>query len=198
MPGSPRARSSLFGGLLAIVAVLGLATGCTQPAETSAGTTQPDPTTAPAGTAVVDRVVDGDTLVLDFGRGRIERVRLIGIDTPETSHPTRPVECFGAEAAEHLRALLPPGTLVRTERDREARDHYDRLLLYLYRVDDDLFVNEAMVAGGYATSLYVEPNGAHRQTFVDAEASARAAGLGMWTVCGGPGVPLDPLTTTAG
>lgn len=188
-----RARATLVAGLLA---VLGVVAGCTTPAaDTATGSTSGSPT---EGTAIVERVVDGDTVVLDFGRGRRERVRLLGIDTPETSHPTRPVECFGAEAREHLHALVPPGTLVRTERDVEARDHFDRLLLYLYRADDDLFLNEAMVAGGYATTLHVEPNGAHRRTLADAEAAARGAGRGMWTACGGPGVPLDPLATAAG
>ncbi|MGY6499420.1 MAG: thermonuclease family protein [Acidimicrobiales bacterium] len=147
-----------------------------------------------AGTASVVSVIDGDTVVLDLGGVR-ESVRLLGIDTPETSHPTRPVECFGAEATERLTELTPPGSTVRVERDVEARDHFGRLLLYLHRVDDDTFVNLALVAEGFATTLHVEPNGSHRAALAAAEADARAAGLGLWGVCGGPGVALDPLAS---
>ena len=74
-------------------------------------------------------------------RGRDERVRLIGIDTPETVDPRKPVQCFGKEASDHTKALLPAGTAVRLERDAEARDRYDRLLAYVYRASDGLFVN---------------------------------------------------------
>lgn len=145
-----------------------------------------------AGTARVVSVVDGDTVVLELD-GRRETVRLLGIDTPETSHPTRPVECFGAEASARLAELTPAGSVVRVERDTEARDHYGRLLLYLHRSDDDLFVNHALVADGFAATLHVDPNGAYRATLAEAEAEARAGGLGLWGACGGPGVALDPL-----
>ena len=145
-----------------------------------------------AGTAKVLAVIDGDTVVLELD-GRRESVRLLGIDTPETNHPTRPVECFGAEATDRLGQLVPPGSTVRVERDVEARDHFGRLLLYLHRSTDDLFVNEAMVAEGFAATLHVDPNGAHRATLADAESEARARGLGLWGACGGPGVALDPL-----
>ncbi|MFP3906033.1 MAG: thermonuclease family protein [Acidimicrobiales bacterium] len=146
----------------------------------------------PAGSARVATVVDGDTVVLDLSDGR-EHVRLLGIDTPETSHPTRPVECFGAEATARLTELIPPGSVVRLERDVEGRDHYGRLLLYLYRADDDLFVNEALVNEGFAVALPVDPNDAHRTTFAAAQQQARADQRGLWEACGGPDVALDPL-----
>lgn len=154
--------------------------------------TTPAPGPLPEGTARVVSIVDGDTVELDLG-SRHERVRLLGIDTPETAHPTRPVECFGAEASERLGALIPPGTVVRVERDVEARDHYGRLLLYLHRAGDDLFVNLDMVASGHAVTLHVAPNGAHRASLAEAEATARAERRGLWSACGGPGIPLDPL-----
>jgi micrococcal nuclease len=151
-----------------------------------------------AGNAVVAEIIDGDTVVLDLANGRRERVRLLGIDTPETSHPTRPVECFGAEATAHLAALAPPGTQLRIERDIEGRDHFGRLLLYLFRADDELFLNLEMVATGHATTLHVDPNGAYRHTLAAAESEARASALGLWAACGGPGVPLDPLSPEPG
>ena len=79
-----------------------------------------------------------------------ENVRLIGIDTPESVARDRPDECFGAEAPQRLAELLPPGTVVRLTRDVEPRDVYDRLLAYVQRRPDGLFVNAAQVGDGYA------------------------------------------------
>ncbi|NCV47777.1 MAG: nuclease, partial [Actinobacteria bacterium] len=79
---------------------------------------------------VID-TIDGDTLRADIAGVR-ETIRLIGVDTPETKHPTKRAQCYGPEATQFLAALLPPGTRVRIERDAEARDPYGRLLLYLF------------------------------------------------------------------
>ena len=114
-----------------------------------------------------------------------ETVRLIGIDTPETVKPNTPVECFGPEASERTKALLPAGTKVRVERDIEARDRYGRLLAYLRRINDGLFVNESLVTDGYATPLRIEPNVAYAVDFARAAEQARAAQLGLWAVCDG-------------
>lgn len=135
----------------------------------------------PAGTAVVERVVDGDTIVVRIG-GERERVRLLGIDTPETVHPEKPVECFGPEASARLSELTPPGSQVRLERDTELRDRFGRLLAYVY-APDDTFVNLSLVEGGYATTLHIPPNGAHRQQLAAAEQQAEAAGVGLWSAC---------------
>ena len=89
-------------------------------------------TPRPAGTAIVVHPVDGDTIVVDID-GVEEPVRFIGIDTPESVAPDRPVECFGPEAKARTAELLPEGTVVRLERDVEARDRYDRLLAYVIR-----------------------------------------------------------------
>src|SRR4029453_3783355 len=94
----------------------------------------------PPANAVVVSVTDGDTIVVRVG-GRDEHVRLIGIDTPETVAPTKPVMCFGGEASHETAALLAPETPVQLVRDVEARDDYGRLLAYVYRVPDGLFVN---------------------------------------------------------
>jgi micrococcal nuclease len=144
---------------------------------------------APNGQAVVTAVVDGDTIKLHLGN-RDETGRLLGIDTPETVHPSKPVECYGAEAHDRLAELTPPGTAVRLERDEEARDRYGRLLVYVYRSGDGLFVNQSLVAAGFATTLFISPNGAHRRELEAAVVDARAEGRGLWGACGGPDTPL--------
>jgi micrococcal nuclease len=143
------------------------------------------------GAATVVRVVDGDTIVAHLGSGT-ETVRLIGIDTPESVAPHRAVECYGHEASTRLASLLPPGTLVRLSRDVEARDRYDRLLAYVERADDGLFVNLDQVDAGYAASFPFPPNVAHRSHFDDAERRAREASRGLWAACGGNHVAMAP------
>ena len=127
-------------------------------------------------------MVDGDTLVANVD-GSEERVRLIGIDTPESVDPRRPVECFGKEASRFLTDLLPEGTRLDVVLDAEARDRYDRLLAYVYRAEDDLFVNLELVAEGYAQILTYPPNVAHADEFLDAQGAARDASRGLWSAC---------------
>jgi micrococcal nuclease len=143
------------------------------------------------GRATVARVIDGDTVVLAIG-GAEEPARLIGIDTPESVAPGRPVECYGPEASTRLGDLLPPGTAVDVTRDVEPRDRYDRLLVYLHRTADGLFVNAAQVADGYAEASDFPPNSAHRAELARAEQASRTAGLGLWGACGGPDVAVGP------
>jgi micrococcal nuclease len=142
------------------------------------------------GEAVVVRVVDGDTVVVSVG-GREESVRLIGIDTPESVARDRPNECFGAEASHRLAELLPVGTVVRLTRDVEPRDVYDRLLAYVQRQPDGLFVNAAQVVDGYAVAKDYPPNTTYRTDLERAERTARANGLGLWPACGGADTPLE-------
>lgn len=144
--------------------------------------------------ATVVRVVDGDTVQLAFD-GTTETVRLLGVDTPETVDERKPVQCYGPEASAHTKALLPAGTSVRVERDEEARDQYGRLLAYVTRAADGLFVNRSLVADGYGVVLVIEPNHAHAASFRAAEAAAKQAGLGLWGTCGGPGKAAAPSTT---
>lgn len=146
---------------------------------------------ADAGQGRVVQVVDGDTIDVDVD-GRDERVRLIGVDTPETVAPDRPVQCFGAEASEHTAALLPPGTRVRLVRDEVVRDRYDRLLAYVYRHEDGLLVNLSLIEGGFADAVSYGDNEALHDTFVAAEATARSDGVGLWSACGGPDVDIGP------
>lgn len=137
---------------------------------------------------MVDRVVDGDTVDVVVS-GTDERTRLIGIDTPESTGD-RPAECFGMEAAELTRSLLPKGTAVRLERDAEARDDYGRLLAYVYRASDGLFVNLELARLGYADAMRIEPNTAHAGQIATAVDAARAAGRGLWGACGGRDVTI--------
>lgn len=140
------------------------------------------------GRATVVRVIDGDTIVVHLGGGD-ETVRILGIDTPETHKPDTPVECFGPEATDRMTALLPKGTTVRLVRDVEARDRYGRLLAYVYRDADGLFVDLTMLQEGYAGTLIIAPNVAHRADFDAAVADAQRAKRGLWQACGGNHVP---------
>jgi micrococcal nuclease len=148
----------------------------------------PAASSGPPGTAVVTRVVDGDTIDVRLA-GAVERVRLIGIDTPESVKPHTPVECFAKEASARTAALVPPGTVVRLVRDVEARDKYGRLLAYVYRARDGAFVNLALAREGDAGPLTIAPNVAHAEEVAAAVGQARQARLGLWGRCAGPHDP---------
>ncbi len=139
---------------------------------------------APPSGGVVEHVVDGDTVDVVLG-DRQERVRLIGIDTPEVYVADGPPECYGPEASAFTKQLLPEGTEVRLERDVVGRDDYGRLLAYVYRADDGRMVNELIVAAGFAQPLTIPPNSTFAHRFVAAAREAEAAGLGLWGGCGG-------------
>ena len=145
-------------------------------------TTESESVSSTAADATVEDVVDGDTvdLILD---GRSERVRLIGVDTPETKKPDTPIECFGLEASAFTAELLPVGTPVRLERDIVGRDDYGRLLAYVYRADDGIFVNYELVRQGFATPLSIEPNTTYEAVFVDAAIAAETDDIGLWASC---------------
>lgn len=153
-----------------------------------AGCTRTAAAPSDPGLATVIEVVDGDTVVVDIG-GQQETLRLIGVDTPETVDPDQPPECFGAEASVHTKGLLPVGSEVRLTRDVEARDRYDRLLVYVERAEDGLFVNLDLVAGGWADDYPYPPNVAHQREFALAVSQARADGLGLWGACGDADTP---------
>lgn len=128
---------------------------------------------------VVERVVDGDTIVVSGGR----HVRLIGVDTPETVAPERPVDCYGPEASKFTASLLPKGTAVRLVGDVEQEDRYGRTLAYVYRRSDGLFVNAELLRRGFASVLTITPNVAHADEFVAAARDARNADRGLWSSC---------------
>ena len=134
--------------------------------------------------ATVVSVTDGDTITVRIGNTK-EKVRLLGIDTPETKKPNTPVQCFGPEATEYTTSLLPVGTALHLERDLEARDKYGRLLAYVYRSTDGMFVNLQIIRHGYARLLTFQPNVAHADDFTSAAAAARHDHIGLWATCSG-------------
>lgn len=131
----------------------------------------------------VVEVLDGDTVVVDgHGRER-DTIRLLGVDTPETHHPTKPVQCFGPEASAYTtRRLL--GRWVQLEDDVVNRDVYGRHLAYVY-LDGRRFEDE-LLRKGYARLLVIPPNVAHARTMLDQELGARARGVGLWGACTSP------------
>jgi micrococcal nuclease len=136
----------------------------------------------------VVKVIDGDTIDVRIGRDVI-RIRLLGIDTPETKDPRKPVQCFGPEASRRTSELLPKGTVVHLEADVETHDAFGRTLAYVHR-SDGLFVNLSLVTDGFADVLIIAPNGSHADEFTAAAAAARAEPRGLWKACGGPGRPV--------
>lgn len=124
---------------------------------------------------VVARVIDGDTLLLASGH----RVRLIGVDTPETKHPDKPIEALGREASQ-LTATLIGNDGVRLEFDRERRDVYHRLLAYVFLVDGRL-LNEELIRAGFSEAQTRFPYRTDMQRrFLTAQAEAQAAERGLW------------------
>jgi micrococcal nuclease len=130
--------------------------------------------------ATVVRVVDGDTVDVAFDDGRTERLRLIGIDTPETVKPGTPVQCFGPQASAFNHRLVE-GREVRLAYDRERRDVYGRLLAYVYL--GHRFVNAILVRRGFARTLTIPPNVAHAGLFHRLARIAGRAGRGLWRAC---------------
>ena len=133
------------------------------------------------GQAKVVRVVDGDTIRVSLD-GRVERVRYIGIDTPESVKPGTPVQCY-AKRASAANAALVAGRSVRLVGDVEQRDRYGRLLAYVYRAADGLFVNLELAKQGFAAPLTIPPNVAHAAEFAKLARGARDAGRGLWKAC---------------
>jgi micrococcal nuclease len=129
----------------------------------------------------VVRVVDGDTIAVALA-GRVERVRYIGIDTPESVKPGTPVQCY-AHTAAAANARLVARERVRLVLDVEPRDRFGRLLAYVYRARDGLFVNAALVRGGFARTLTIPPNVRFAARFRALAAQARRAGRGLWSAC---------------
>jgi len=133
------------------------------------------------GFARITKVTDGDTLRALY-LGRDERVRLIGIDAPETAWYGSGGECYGLEAGAYARRRLS-NRWVRLEFGTDRRDRYGRLLAYVYLGDE--LVNLTLVRLGYATAYPITPNTAKEASIDAAEAQARSAGRGLWSACHG-------------
>lgn len=139
------------------------------------------PAKIPTGTYQVIEFNDGDTIVVDMG-GYSETIRFIGVDTPETHDPRKPIQCFGYAASEFTKNLIGDGP-VRLEADptNSNRDRYDRLLRYIYN-DDGVLVNGEIIRQGYGFAYTSFPF-QHSQQFKDYERQARAQNLGLWNEC---------------
>jgi micrococcal nuclease len=144
------------------------------PADPAASRPGPDAVAAP-----VIRTVDGDTIVVRLD-GRERRVRYIGVNTPESVDPRRPVQCFGKEAAARNHELVA-GKSVRLDRDVSDVDQFGRLLRYVFV--DDRFVNAELIREGYAQAAPHPPDVKYADLFRDLEREARAAGRGLWKGC---------------
>ena len=159
------------------VAVAGFITAC------SPGTGNAD--TAPGtlhGPYPVVRAVDGDTIRVNRNGEEIV-IRFIGIDTPETVAPDRPVECFGPEASARTKELVEGGQ-VWLEYDEASglTDKYDRTLAFVW-LDQQTMLNELLIAEGYAEEVTYTDGYAHQRDFRDAERAAQQAGAGLWGAC---------------
>lgn len=146
------------------------------------------PVPADAQEVTVDRVVDGDTLVVSGEAGPVlpdpgeHRVRLLLVDTPEVDGPNAEEECLGPEASAFTADLLPEGSTLLLAPDEELLDPYDRLLAYAW-TPEGVFVNEAVVANGLGYAVFFPPNDEHVDVVTAAEDRARTARLGVWGSC---------------
>jgi len=132
--------------------------------------------TSPKETAVVKRVIDGDTIVLSDNR----KVRYIGIDSPELHHPTKPIQCFATEAA-LLNTELVEGKTIVMQKDVSETDKYGRLLRYVWI--GDVFVNNYLVEEGFARQETIPPDVAYATLFKESAKKARLQNKGLWSLC---------------
>lgn len=135
-------------------------------------------------TATIARHVDGDTFYVSFHGQDPIKLRLVGVDTPETHHPSKPTQCYGPEASRFISSLLPIGTEVRVLADHPFIDRYDRLLAYVYTqtIDGWISVNEFLVRRGFARASH-RFNYAHKQRHLELESMAQREQAGLWGAC---------------
>ena len=166
--------------------LLVLALGCSDDRSTAPQSSSAASLPAGASWRTVQRVVDGDTLVLDGG----ERVRLIGVDTPETVHPRKPVEYFGREASSFTKRMVE-GKKIWLEYDQTRKDKYKRTLAYVH-MEDGRILNEEIVRQGYGHA-YTRFPFKYMERYRGMERQAREAGAGLWgSGQSGSGIPVAP------
>lgn len=132
--------------------------------------------------ATVTAVIDGDTIEVDLGQGNIQRVRYIGIDTPESVDPRKPIQCFSKEATAKNKELVGNG-IVGLEKDVSETDKYGRLLRYVYV--GDVLINHVLVAEGFANARSYPPDIKYQERLFQAEQQARTVKKGLWGSCSG-------------
>lgn len=147
-----------------------------------AGGNQDKPESLPGSYGVlVTKAIDGDTIEIEGG----QRVRYLGVDTPETKDPRKPVQCFGKEAARKNKELVE-GKRVILEKDITDTDKYNRLLRFVYLPLEDgtmLFVNDYLIREGFAKVLTIPPDVKFAEQFLEAQRKAREGSLGLWKMC---------------
>ena len=173
--------------IVAAAVVLVAVAGCADPGVTGAPPAGQPASAEPAsgqGWVPVVEVVDGDTVKVERD-GETVTLRLIGIDTPESVHPTRPVECYGPKASEQAHRLLD-GQRVRLEFDpsQGRLDRYGRTLAYVWLRDGRMF-NEVMIRGGFAEEYTYDLPYKYQSRFRAAERAAKDRGTGLWGACAG-------------
>lgn len=134
--------------------------------------------------AIVTKVVDGDTIEVNLN-GKEEKIRMVGMDTPETKDPRRPVGCFGKEASNETESLLD-GKMVILQKDVTERDKFGRLLRYIYLPlgnGQTLFVNDYLVRTGFAKVYTYPPDIKYNEQFLKAQQVAKEAKKGLWGKC---------------
>ncbi len=127
-------------------------------------------------TYLVIRIIDGDTIEIEGG----QKVRYIGIDTPETVHPSKPVECFGIEASNKNKELVE-GKKIKLEKDVSETDQYGRLLRYVWI--GDIFINDYLIRQGYAYASTYPPDVKYSEQFLQAQQEAKENNRGLWAGC---------------
>ena len=140
----------------------------------------------------VESISDGDTLRVTLGEVST-RVRLLNIDTPETHHPSKPVECMGPEATAALKSMISPGDTVVLRYDRRLYDRYDRLLAGVYA--HDVLVNAEMARLGYGEPAVFDGNDRFLPEVEAAWEEARANGVGRFS--GECGTAAEPIPEAA-
>lgn len=173
-------------GLICVAVFTGIIlTGCNDmelaPSDFDAPPQESDSTITRTETVDIKKVIDGDTVDVVTRDGETERIRLLLIDTPESVHPSEPVQAYGQEASEFANSYLTAGEKVMLERGNPETDKYDRTLGYLWV--DDVNFNQVMLEEGYARVAYVfEPNTRYINEFRQAESNAQQAKLNIWDV----------------
>ena len=134
---------------------------------------------------LISRVIDGDTFVID-ANGENVTVRMLGMDTPETVDPRKPVQCFGKEASDKTKSLLIGHSVtLQTDKTQSVIDKYGRLLAYVYR-DDGLFINQYLLENGYAHEYTYYIPYTKQKEFKKLEKTASKTKAGLWgSVCNG-------------
>lgn len=174
---APSWRRPLAAGAMAALALAGA--GCEQLEGAEQG--------ADANSATVDYVLDGDTINVTTSDGQSQRVRLLGINTPEVAHEGQSAQCGGEEAAAQLEKLLPEGAKVKLVHDSRAddEDRYGRLLRYVETTKNDTDSGAQLIEDGYAYAWKPrsEPQPSRWNDYKDASAQAEDNGTGSWSTC---------------